>query len=173
MLFDVKDRYARGAHTVLELKYHYVWKTKYGYPVLTGDVGLRVRDLLRQICSEQEIKVVRGNVRSNHIHVLVSAPSHMSPAKIAQYLKGKSAYRLLREFPELKKRYWGSHLWSRGYFCCTVGAVTEEMVKRYIEDQADTPQGFKVWDEEAQPAPDSSAPALRPSLKPSSLDEGR
>jgi putative transposase len=173
MLFDVKDRYARGAHTVLELKYHYVWKTKYGYPVLTGDVGLRVRDLLRQICSEQEIKVVRGNVRSNHIHVLVSAPSHMSPAKIAQYLKGKSAYRLLREFPELKKRYWGNHLWSRGYFCCTVGAVTEEMVKRYIEDQADTPQGFKVWDEEAQPAPDSSAPAFRPSLKPSSLDEGR
>jgi REP element-mobilizing transposase RayT len=50
----------------------------------------------------------------------------VSPAKIAQYLKGKSSYRLLREFPELKKRYWGSHLWGRGYFCCTVGAVTEE-----------------------------------------------
>jgi putative transposase len=103
----------------------------------------------------------------------VSAPSHLSPAKIAQYLKGKSAYRLLREFPALKKRYWGSHLWSRGYFCCTVGAVTEEMVKRYIQDQADTPEGFKVWDEQVQPTPDSSAPAFRPSLKPSSLDEGR
>ncbi|MFN9253583.1 MAG: transposase [Holosporaceae bacterium] len=46
---------------------------------------------------------------------------------MAQYFKGKSSYRLQREFPSLKKRYWGSHLWSRGYFCCTIGAVTEEM----------------------------------------------
>jgi putative transposase len=66
---------------------------------------------------------------------------------MAQYLKGKSAYRLLREFPELKKKHWGSHLWSRGYFCGTVGAVTEETIKRYIEEQDDTPDGFKVWDE--------------------------
>ncbi|MFN9253355.1 MAG: IS200/IS605 family transposase, partial [Holosporaceae bacterium] len=60
-------------------------------------------------------------------YILVSAPSYLSPAKIAQYFKGKSSYRLQREFPSLKKRYWGSHLWSRGYFCCTIGAVTEEM----------------------------------------------
>jgi putative transposase len=141
------NRYRTGSHTILELKYHFVWKTKYGYPVLKGEVGLRLRDLLRQVCAENEIVVVKGNVRSNHVHVLVEAPSHLSPAKIAQYLKGKTSYRLLREFPELKKRYWGSHFWSRGYFCCTVGAVTEETVKRYIEDQDDVPQGFKVWDE--------------------------
>lgn len=168
-----KDRYARGAHTVLELKYHLVWKTKYGYPVLRNEVGLRLRDLLKTICAEYGIEVVRGNVRANHIHVLVSAPSHLSVAKIAQYLKGKSSYRLLREFPELKKRYWGSHLWSRGYFCCTIGAVTEEMIKRYIEDQDDTPDGFKVWDEENHTQTASAAPAFRPILKPSSLDEGR
>jgi len=166
-----KDRYRRGAHTVLELKYHIVWKTKYSYPVLRGEVGLRVRDLLRRICSENDLSIERGNVRSNHVHVLVSAPSHLSPAKIVQYLKGKSSYRLLREFPELKKRYWGSHLWGRGYFCCTVGAVTEEMVKRYIEDQDDHPQGFKVWDE--APTDLSAEPAFRPNSKPSSLDEGR
>jgi putative transposase len=94
----------------------------------------------------------------------------LSPAKIAQYLKGKSSYRLLREFPELKKRYWGNHLWGRGSFCCTVDAVTEEMVKRYIEDQDDHPQGFKVWDEE--PAVLQAEPAFRPMAKPSSLDEG-
>lgn len=106
-----KDRYSRGADTVLELKYHLVWKTKYSYPVLRNEIGLRLRDMLRQICSENELSIVRGNVRSNHVHVLVNAPSHLSPAKIAQqYLKGKSSYRLLREFPELKKRYWGSHI---------------------------------------------------------------
>ena len=170
MIFG-KDRYSRGAHTVLELKYHFVWKTKYSYPVLKGEVGLRLRDMLRQICSENELSIERGNVRANHVHMLVSAPSHVSPAKIAQYLKGKSSYRLLREFPELKKRYWGSHLWGRGYFCCTVGAVTEEMVKRYIEDQDDHPQGFKVWDE--APTETSEQPAFRPVSKPSPLGEGR
>jgi putative transposase len=98
--------------------------------------------------------------------------SHLSPAKIAQYFKGKSSYRLQREFPALKKRYWGSHLWSRGYFCCTIGAVTEEMIKKYIEDQEDTPEGFKVWDEVLYGGTASAAPAFRPIPKPSSLDEG-
>ena len=143
-----KDRYQRGAHTVLDLQYHFVWKTKYGYPALQGDVALRTRDLIKQICSEKEIVVVRGNIRANHIHVLVSAPSYFSPAKIAQSLKGKSSFRLMQEFPALKKRYWGSHLWGRGYFCSTVGAVTEETIKKYIEEQSDEPGNFKVWDEQ-------------------------
>ena len=142
-----RERYRHGSHTVLDLQYHFVWKTKYSYPVLRGDVALRLRELIKEICSQQELVVVRGNVRANHVHVLLNAPSHLSPAKIAQYLKGKSSYRLLREFTELRKRYWGSHLWGRGYFCSTVGAVTEETIKKYIEDQSDEPDGFKVWDE--------------------------
>jgi Transposase and inactivated derivatives len=165
------DRYRRGAHTVLELKYHFVWKTKYGYPVLTSEVGLRVRALLKEICASKGLTVERGNVRSNHVHMLIGAPNDLSVSKIAQYLKGKSSYRLLREFPHLKKRYWGSHFWSRGYFCCTVGAVTEEMIKRYIDEQDDVPDGFQVWDEAAQ-RDLSPPPAFRPISKPSSLDEG-
>ncbi|GHT92888.1 hypothetical protein FACS1894122_07300 [Alphaproteobacteria bacterium] len=47
----------------------------------------------------------------------------------------------------LKKKYWGCHLWGKGYFCSTVGAVTEEIVKKYIEDQRDEDSSFKVWDE--------------------------
>ena len=97
------DRYRRGAHTVLELQYHFVRKTKYGYPVLRGDVGLRVREIIRQICAQKEMSIVRGNVRADHVHVLVSAPSHLSVAKMAQYLKGKSSHQLQKEFPELKK----------------------------------------------------------------------
>ena len=62
-----KDRYARGAHTVLELKYHFVWKTKYNFPVLRGDVALWLRDLLKQICSENEMDVVKKNVRAKCI----------------------------------------------------------------------------------------------------------
>jgi len=142
-----KSRYVRGAHTVLELQYHFVWKTKYSYPVLKGDIALCLRNLIKEVCDLQGMKVVRGNVRSNHVHVLVSAPSHLSPARMAQYLKGRTAHKLMRKFPELQKRYWGSHLWGRGYFCCTVGAVTEDIVKKYIENQSDQPDSFKVWDE--------------------------
>jgi putative transposase len=93
------------------------------------------------------MSVIKGNVRPNHIHVLVSAPAHLSPAKIAQYLKGKSSYRLQREFSELRKKYWGRHLWSRGYFSVTVGTVTEDQIKQYIEDQSDSPDSFQIWDE--------------------------
>jgi putative transposase len=142
-----KGRYRRGSHTVTDLKYHFVWKTKYSYNVLQGDLALRLRDIIREICKETGMNVIKGNVRANHIHILVSAPTHLSPAKMAQYLKGKSSYRLQREFPELQKRYWGQHLWQRGYFCSTVGAVTEEQIKKYIENQTDDPGSFKVWDE--------------------------
>ena len=103
-----KDRYRRGAHTVLNLQYHFVWKTKYSYPVLRGEVGLSVRDILRKICSDKDISILKGNVRSDHVHLFVEAPAHLSVSKIAQYLKGISSFRLMQDYPHLKKRYWGS-----------------------------------------------------------------
>jgi len=140
------DRYRKGAHTVHDIKYHFVWKTKYSYAVMKGEVCLRTRQIIREICAENNLQIVSGNVRSNHIHVLISAPTDISPAKIAQFLKGKSSFRLQKEFKELQKRYWGQHLWARGYFCSTVGAVNEELIKRYIENQSDDEGEFKVWD---------------------------
>ena len=104
------------------------------------------------ICVEQGMPIVQGNIRPNHVHLLVSAPAHLSPAKMAQYLKGKSSYRLQREFRELQKRYWGQHLWGRGYFCATGGAVTEEQVKQYIEEQDEGTGTIQVWDEPPAPA---------------------
>lgn len=144
----LKDRYKKGAHTVLDLKYHFVWKTKYSYKILKGELALRVRDILRNIAIEKDIEIIRGNVRPDHIHILISAPAYISVSKIAQILKGKSSHRLQKEFPELRKKYWGQHLWARGYFCTTLGAVTEELIKQYIENQDEEGNHFKVWDEE-------------------------
>ena len=64
---------------------------------------------------------------------MVSAPPNLSPSQLAQHMKGKSSFRIQQEFPELKKRYWGQHIWARGYFCSSVGVVDEEAVKQYIE----------------------------------------
>lgn len=142
-----KERYKTGAHTVLDLKYHFVWRTKYSYKIFKNDLALRLRDLLRCIAAEKGIDIIKGNIRQDHVHVLVRVPAYYSPSKVAQLLKGKSSHTLQREFPELRKKYWGQHIWARGYFCATVGAVTEELIKQYIENQENEDQDFKIWDE--------------------------
>ena len=96
---------------------------------------MRARDLIRQTCLSRGVTILKGNVGKDHVHILVSCPPSLSPSKIMQYIKGRSSRMLQDEFPHLKKRYWGRHLWARGYFCATVGTVTEEMIRQYIENQ--------------------------------------
>ena len=105
----MKD-YKTSSHTIWDCKYHLVWITKYRYPVLTGDVGERVRELLREISRSMEMAIYAGSINRDHVHMLVGIPPHLSVSKAVQYLKGKSSHRLLSEFPQLKKRYWGQHL---------------------------------------------------------------
>lgn len=124
-----------GSHAVYDIQYHIVWTTKYRYKVLHGKIAERLRELLRQGCEARGIKIIRGSVGKDHIHMLISSPPTLAPSQIMQYLKGRSSKMLQDEFQELKKRYWGQHLWAAGYFCRTVGAVTEEMIKQYIEEQ--------------------------------------
>src|SRR3954463_5642107 len=97
------------------------WITKYRYKILRGDVAERARDLIRQICESRELKIIRGAVSPDHIHLLMAAPPQLAPSKIVQYIKGRSSRRLQEEFPQLRKGYWGQHVWARGYFCATVG----------------------------------------------------
>ena len=134
--------YRTSGHAIWDIKYHLFWITKYRYKVLRGEVAERARDVIRQICQAREVTIIRGAVSPDHVHVLVSAPPLLSPAKLVQYVKGKSSRRLQEDFPHLRKRYWGQHLWARGYFCATVGAVDEKAIMEYIENQR--------WDEDAE-----------------------
>jgi putative transposase len=92
------------------------------------------------------VVIVRGAVSPDHMHMLVSCPPDMAPAKLVQYLKGQSSRRLEDELADLRKRYWGQHLWAWGYFCASVGAVDEDTIKKYIESQRwdEDDQGFKI-----------------------------
>jgi len=101
--------YRTSAHAIFDVKYHLVWITKYRYKVLRGRVAERARDLIRQICEARGITIIRGAVSPDHVHMLVSAPPSLSPAKIVQYIKGRSSRRLQDDFTELRKRYWGQH----------------------------------------------------------------
>jgi putative transposase len=132
-------KYQLGAHTKHDLKVHLVWIPKYRKKVLTGDVALRVRDLIRQIAMEHEITIISGKVSCDHIHVLIAYRPHMDISTIVQWLKGISSRVLLQEFPHLRKKFWGRHFWARGYLAVSTGTMTDEMVKAYIADQEGEP----------------------------------
>ena len=103
----MKD-YKSASHAVWDCKYHLVWITKYRYPVLVGDVGLRVRELLREIGRSLEMTIYAGAINRDHVHLLIGIPPHVSVSRAAQYLKGKSSHKLLGEYAMLRKRYWAS-----------------------------------------------------------------
>ena len=129
--------YRKGSHTVYDIKYHFVWITKYRYPVLRGSIAMRARELLRQGCEANNLRILKGSVGKDYIHMLLSCPTTMAPSEIAQKLKGRTSKILQEEFPELKKRYWGQHMWGRGYFCGTVGEVDQKTIENYIEHQGE------------------------------------
>ena len=101
--------------------------------VLGGEVGDRIREIVRQICSVNEIRILRGVVSKDHVHILVSAPPTLSPSEIMRRIKGQTSLKILEEYPQIKKRYWGRHFWARGYFCVTAGELTKEMIAEYLE----------------------------------------
>ena len=138
--------YQTGGHAKDDIKYQLVWITKYRDKILQGEVAERARELIRQTCQLREVQIVRGAVSADHVHMLVSAPPQLAPSKLVQYIQGRSSRRLQDEFPHLRKRYWGQHLWGRGYFCATVGAVDEQTVREYIEGQKwdEDVEGFRV-----------------------------
>jgi putative transposase len=88
--------YRKNAHSVWDVKYHLVWVTKHRHKILRGGVATRARDLLRQVCQGREVVIVQGAVSPDHIHMLVSVPAQLAPAKLVQYLKGRSS-RLLQD----------------------------------------------------------------------------
>jgi putative transposase len=128
-----KAKYNKGCHTVYDIKYHYVWVTKYRYSVLVGEVKHRARDLIRQCCIANDIKILDGTVGNDHVHLFVSSPTTISPARTMQLIKGTSSNKLQKEFLHLQKRYWGRHFWATGYFCATVGAVDDDIIANYIK----------------------------------------
>ena len=153
--------YRHSAHATFDLKYHVVWCTKYRYKIVVGRVAERARDLIRQVCQSRDVVIIRGAVSPDHVHMLLSAPPILSPAKLAQYIKGRSSRLLQAEFVDLRERYWGQHMWARGYFSATVGAVDEATIKAYIE----TKSGTKTKTASRSRRP----PSLEPALSRSSL----
>ena len=128
--------YRKTAHSVYDLKYHIVWITRYRKPIMRGEVGKRVRELIRQTCASLDVYIVKGHVSKDHVHLLVSVPPDLAVRELVKRLKGRSSRLMLEEFGELRKVYWGRYLWARGYFAASSGNVTDEIIAEYIEKQS-------------------------------------
>jgi putative transposase len=143
--------YRKTAHSVYDLKYHIEWITKYRKPILRGAIGKRVRELLGQTCASLDVYIEKGHVAKDHVHLLVSVPTNLSVSELVKRLKGRSSRKMLQEYDELRRGFWGRHLWGRGYFAASTGNVTDEIVAEYIEKQSrispDEDQDFHVEDE--------------------------
>jgi len=127
--------YRKASHCVYDLKYHIVWITKYRKRVLSAEIGKRLRDIIRLICTSLDVEIVKGHIRRDHVHMLVSAPPYVSVSKLVQRIKGVTSRKLLQESRKLNKAFWGRHLWARGYFVASTGDVTEQVIAKYMEEQ--------------------------------------
>ena len=136
-----------SGHTVTRLTVHVVWVTKYRYKVLKGDLQTRCRELLIQICDTEDVRILSGVVSSDHVHMHIEYPPTASLSNLLKSLKGRSSRLLQKDYPELRRRYWGKHLWGIGYGAWSTGNITDEMVEAYLshhETSSNNGNNFKL-----------------------------
>ena len=135
-----------SSHAVYETKYHLVWCPKYRKKVLVGDIKERVKELFYRIAQEFEFEIDRCEVAGDHVHILLSFPPRYSIAKVVGIVKSITAGKIFEEFPAIKKKLWGGHLWEQGYFARTVGEqVTDDVIRRYIEKHSFSYEQPEFW----------------------------
>ena len=129
------SQFKRLSHTIYECKYHVVFCPKYRYKILNEEIAEQTKQLVYILCRQKElIEVLELNIQKDHVHLVISIPPKYSVSSFVGYLKGKIAIRLFQIYEKVGKRYWGQHLWSRGYCVSTVG-LNEEQIRKYVRWQ--------------------------------------
>lgn len=122
-----------GRTVVYNVNYHIVWSVKYRREVLKDRIADRLGDILSDIAKDKGFKIKSMEVMLNHVHVFVSAHPKFSPSYIYKMFKGISGRRLFMEFPQIKKLLWKGRLWNPSTYVETIGHISEETIKKYIE----------------------------------------
>ena len=129
------QRFKRLSHSIYECKYHVVFCPKYRYRIFKDEIGENTKQQIYRLCQQKElVEVLELKVQPDHIHLVVSIPPKYAVSGFMGYLKGKLALRLFQQYEHLGRRYWGRHLWSRGYCVSTVG-LDEEQIRKYVKWQ--------------------------------------
>ena len=122
------------SHTRWKCQYLIVFIPKYRRKVMYGNVKADVREVLKKLCEFKKVQIVEGAVCADHVHLCVSIPPKLSVSEFVGYLKGKSALMIFDKHPEIGSK-WDRSFWARGYYVSTVGNITEDAIKRYIQEQ--------------------------------------
>jgi putative transposase len=122
------------SHTKWKCQYHIVFIPKYRRKLLFGRLRADIREILKKLCKYKNIEIIEGAVCIDHVHICVCIPPKLSIADFMGYLKGKSALMIFDKYPELSTK-WNRSFWARGYHVSTVGNITEEAIKKYIQEQ--------------------------------------
>jgi putative transposase len=116
-----------------QANYHLIWATKYRRKVLVGSVEVRLEEVLKMIAENHCYQLLTARVHhGDHVHVFVSVKPKVSISDVVSVLKSNSARLLFLEFPQIRLRLWGGHLWSEGYAVRTAGVVTSAKIEEYI-----------------------------------------
>jgi putative transposase len=107
--------------------------TSVGSAMLIGDVRLRVREIIRQVCAEMGVTIINGALSKDHVHMFVEIPPHVSVSDFVRRAKGRSSRKIQQEFEHIRKRCWGQRFWGRGYFSTTAGNITEDIIMGYLD----------------------------------------
>lgn len=125
----------RLSHSIYECKYHFVFCPKYRYRIFKEDVAEYVKQQIYVLCQRKDkVEVLELNVQADHVHLVVSIPPKYAVSDFMGYLKGKMAMQLFQRYEKLGRKYWGRHLWSRGYCVSTIG-LDEEKIRKYVKWQ--------------------------------------
>jgi putative transposase len=122
------------SHTRWKCQYHIVFIPKYRKKVMYGQVKADIREIVKVLCKYKKVEIIEGATCSDHVHLCVSIPPKLSISDFMGYLKGKSALMIHDKHAEMANK-WNREFWARGYYVVTVGNITEEAIKRYIQEQ--------------------------------------
>ena len=127
-----KDNLKHARTCVYNINYHIVWSVKYRRKIITPEVESYMWGLIQEIANEKGFEVAEfESGEGNHVHLFVSAPPKLSPPLIVQYLKGITGRKMYEKFPDLRQQ-----LWNHSYYLETIGDISEETIRKYIEHQS-------------------------------------
>ena len=127
------------SHTRYNCTYHVVFIPKYRRKVMMERLKNEVAVTIKKVCELIGVKLVRGGVCKDHVHLYLSIPSKMSISTVMSKIKGKSALMIFDKHPDMRGKL-GRHFWARGYYVETVGNVNEEVIEEYIKNQEESDQ---------------------------------
>ena len=129
------SRFRKLSHAIWHCQYHIVWTPKYRLRILTGQVAAEVSKCIRAFSELKSCEIIELSVQIDHVHVVCMIPPKLSISDYVGIVKGRTAIRVLKKYPDLKKKpYWGNHFWAKGYCVDTVG-LDSEKIRKYVKYQ--------------------------------------